>query len=640
MSLRIVDLPWLPDSHPEWLETTKALTAETPQLGITLQKLASARIDGGKALRLSRALTRLRGAAADLTPLASFRLGIVSAHTLDLALDDLPAAGLRHGVAIEIFTTPYGQIMQSVLDSGSNLYTSSLDAVLIAVDHHWFGWDGLSIHDCDAVNAALAQMESIVAALQETKGIPPILQTLASPPSTLFGSLDAAGHASLRAAIAQYNSGLVDLAKAKGAYILDVADLAARVGGDLWFNPMQWASYKMPFDASVAPIYADWLARVLAAIRGKSAKCLVLDLDNTLWGGVIGDDGLEGIILGQGNAKGEAFLALQRAVLDLRERGVFIAIASKNTDSIARIPFREHPEMLLREDHISAFVANWTDKATNLEQIAASLNIGVDSLLFFDDNPAERAQVRGALPAVCVPELPADPSWYSWILSAGGWFEAVTVTDEDRARVEMQRLDAARATIRSTARDLREYLHSLEMIAEFSSFNRENRNRITQLINKTNQFNLTTRRYTESEVAVMEEEPGVQTLQFRLRDRFGDLGIVGVVICLPDGRAAWNIDTWLMSCRVLGRELEAATLSVLVQIAKERNIETLQGRYVPTEKNGLVAEMYDRLGFSRVGTTESEVKEWILDMETFSIPDLPMKIEIISDHGQRPPVIA
>ena len=344
--------------------------------------------------------------------------------------------------------------------------------------------------------------------------------------------------------------------------LVDIARVATWVGLERWHDPARWHMGKMPFAMTFVPLYADQVGRVLAAIAGKSRKCLVLDLDNTLWGGVIGDDGVEGIALGQGSAAGEAFLEIQRMAKRLRQRGVILAVCSKNEEDAALKPFREHPEMALTEDDIAVFHANWTDKAANLRTIAETLNIGIDALVFLDDNPAERAQVRRELPLVAVPELPEDPALYPRTLMAGGWFEAVSFVEEDAKRADDYRAQAKRRELASTS-DVAGYLASLEIVCTFRPFDAVNRARISQLANKSNQFNLTTRRYTEAQIAAAQDDPSRFTLQVRLADRFGDSGMISVIIFRrePD---RWVNEAWLMSCRVLGRRVEEAVLAEVV----------------------------------------------------------------------------
>ena len=285
--------------------------------------------------------------------------------------------------------------------------------------------------------------------------------------------------------------------------LLDVAAIAETVGLENWHNPTQWNLAKLSFDEYLAPLYADHVCRLIGALRGKSRRCLVLDLDNTLWGGVIGDDGVEGIVLGQDGGTGETHLAVQRGALALRERGIVLAVSSKNDDAVARRPFREHADMVLKEDHFGVFQANWTDKAANMQAIAEALSLGPDSLVFLDDNPAERLQVRSVIPAVAVPELPPDPALYIPYLLAGGYFEAVSFSGDDRNRASFYQDNARRVALKEQAGGLDAYLASLDMTITFQPFDAIGRSRIAQLVSKSNQFNLTTRRYSEAQIAEM-----------------------------------------------------------------------------------------------------------------------------------------
>jgi FkbH-like protein len=409
--------------------------------------------------------------------------------------------------------------------------------------------------------------------------------------------------------------------------LFDVAHLADTVGLSRFHDPKLWNLAKLPFSSDILPLYADQACRLIAALRGKSKKCLILDLDNTLWGGVIGDDGLDGILLGQGDATGEAHLDVQRTALALRQRGVVLAVSSKNTDEIARQPFTQHAEMLLREEHIAVFQANWQDKATNITAIADELKLGLDSMVFLDDNPVERELVRRLVPEVAVPELPSDPALYGRTLLAAGYFESIAFSAEDKQRADQYRDNARRVALQKQSGDVDGYLLSLNMRLTFQPFDDAGRARIAQLINKSNQFNLTTRRYTEPEVALLQRDPSVFTLQVRLADSFGDNGMISVLIC-RQSEDAWEIDTWLMSCRVLGRKVELAVLAELTEQARARGITRLLGRYLPTEKNKLVEAHYEKLGFTLLEQTADGSSVWELRVDDLpaSAP-LPMQIE-------------
>jgi FkbH-like protein len=628
MPENILALPWLSPAPADFSAHCRAVPDAQSDFGATLQQLATFRLNSSQSARLAQTLRKLRAAGRDLSPLSDFRLGVLANATFDLVLDCVPAAAARHGVAVEIISTPYDQVMQQALDPQSEINRARPDGVLIAVDHRWLKADrtDLSANAEKRAVAALSNLQSVVESLRRFGGAPAILQTVPAPPQSLFGSFDRRISGSVRAMIDRLNRGIVELAEQSDCYLLDVAALAERIGTDLWFDPVHWATYKLPFSAECFPVHGEMLARLLAAIRGKTRKCLVLDLDNTLWGGVIGDDGLEGITLGQGSALGESFLSLQQYALELRARGIMLAVCSKNDHEVARRPFREHPEMVLKEFHIAVFQANWLDKPSNLEAIAKTLNIGLDALVMLDDNPAERAQIRAALPMVAVPELPSDPSWFTWYLTAAGYFEAISYSREDAGRAASYAADTKRAEVMEKARDLGDYLSSLEMIVRFAPFDAAGRKRIAQLINKTNQFNLTTRRYTEAEVTAMETADSLFTLQVRLADRFGDLGMIGIVICrqapTPD---TWDIDTWLMSCRVLGRRVEEAMLARVVAGARARGVRQLVGTYIPTAKNGMVKDHYAKLGFALVEDSDG-IRRFELSIDDAPAMVLPFQI--------------
>jgi FkbH-like protein len=408
--------------------------------------------------------------------------------------------------------------------------------------------------------------------------------------------------------------------------LLDVAGIAETVGLADWHSPALWNLAKLPFADALVPLYAEHVARVIGAMRGKSRRCLVLDLDNTVWGGVIGDDGMEGIQIAQGDATGEAHLSVQQLALTLRARGIVLAVSSKNTDSVARRPFKEHPDMLLKEEHIAVFQANWNDKATNIRAIAKELALGLDSFVFLDDNPVERGLIRQEIPEVAVPELDADPASYARTLAAAGYFEAVNFSEEDRARAEMYQANARRLSLQGQATDLNSYLRSLEMRIVFGSFNRTTRARVTQLINKSNQFNLTTRRYTESQVEELEADPGVMTLHARLIDKYGDNGIICAIICRATSPDTWTIESWLMSCRVLGRCVEQAVLAEIVFRARAAGITTLEGIYLPTDRNEMVREHYGKLGFTGLDDGVDGSSHWGLRTD-IAFEELPMTVQ-------------
>lgn len=621
------DLGWLPRPPDNFASDCRRIAGATAP-GAIARSLANYGLDGNQLRRLGEAITRASSGDRGLDPLIPFKLGVISNGTFDLVIPMLVGSAARHGLALSCIQSDYGQVVQQALDPSSRVNAAQPDAVLLAIDHRGlplrFVTGDTDIERADVADA-LSQIEKIRNSIHANTGAICLVQTLPPPPEAIFGSLDRLVAGTPRHQIDLVNVAIRDSVVGSEDVILDVAALAETVGLGAWHSPALWNMAKLPFDESFMPLYAEHVARAIAALRGRSRKCLILDLDNTLWGGVIGDDGLEGIKIAQGDATGEAYLAVQHYALALRNRGVVLAVSSKNSDEIARAPFREHPEMLLKEEHFAVFQANWSDKATNIKAIAKELSLGLDAMVFLDDNPVERALIRQTLPDVSVPELPEDPALFVRTLAAAGYFEAVTFSSEDRNRAAMYQSNARRVALQKQAVDLDSYLASLDMEIVFAPFDQMGRARISQLINKSNQFNLTTRRYSELEVAAAQEDPEVFTLQVRLVDTFGDNGMICAVICRPTGVRSWAIDTWLMSCRVLGRKVEQMVLREILISARLAGIDSLVGEYRPTAKNALVREHYRHLGFDLVAEQLDGTSVWHLSTSA-DILSAPMKV--------------
>jgi FkbH-like protein len=622
------DLGWLVPAPADFKQRCEALLKAEGEAGAAVRALAGYALDENQLVRLARTLDKLQRDGRSLAPLAPFKLAIISNSTTNFLVPVIRASAARFGVAVDCVVAEYNQVMQSALDPNSPVNASRCDAVLLALDHRGLPLDGAasgSVEQEDAqVDAAIGYLASIRSGVRSNGGAISIVQTIARPPESLFGSFDRIVAGTWARLADSFNRRLAASVE-QGDVLLDTAGIAETVGLANWHDPTQWNLAKLPFASRFLPLYGDHVGRLLGALRGKSRRVLILDLDNTVWSGVIGDDGVNGIVVGQGDPTGEAHLAVQSTALALRNRGIVLAVSSKNDDEVARLPFREHPDMLLREEHLAVFQANWNDKATNIAAIANELSLGLDSMVFLDDNPFEREFVRQSLPAVAVPELPHDPALYYRTLLASGYFEAVAFSAEDRKRAEFYQNNAKRLQLQSQAGDIEEYLRSLDMEIVFQPFDAVGRSRISQLINKSNQYNLTTRRYTEAEVAAAEQDPGVFTLQVRLRDRLDDNGMISVIICRRAG-TDWNIDTWLMSCRVLGRRVENAVLRELLQRARELGIRRLVGRYIPTERNGMVRDHYEKLGFSLLESEPGGATTWAMESDFNPTLAIPMKV--------------
>jgi FkbH-like protein len=615
------DLSWLPAPPRDFKARCEALAAMDGAIGPAVRTLASHALNEGQLTRLSRIISDLSGDGRDFSPMAPVRLGLVGNGTLDLIAPLLGASAARHGVRLDIVQADFGQTIQEALNPQSRINRARLDAVLLCIDYR--ALPGLT--GPDGSGEAVRFVKAMREGFRDNGGAISIVPTFAPPAEALFGSLDRALGESVRGALEAVNRDIaLDVARSDDV-LFDVAALAEVVGLAAWHSPQQWNIAKLPFSANYAPLYADHVGRLLGAMKGKSRRCLILDLDNTVWGGVIGDDGIDGIKIAQGDSVGEAFLDVQRMALSLRERGVVLAVSSKNTDEIARRPFRDHPEMLLKEHHIAVFQANWNDKATNIKAIAETLSLGLDSLVFVDDNPVERGLVREILPQVATVELGDDPALYARTVLASGYFETVAFLPEDKARADFYQDNAKRVTLQSQMGGVEEYLASLRMEITFAPFDAAGRARIAQLINKSNQFNLTTRRYGEAEVEALSKETSVFTLQVRLTDIFGDNGMIAVAICKPREAATWEIDTWLMSCRVLGRRVEQMVLGEIVDNARQRGIATLVGVYRPTDRNAMVRDHYEKLGFVPLSADDNGGGEWTLSTEA-AVETPPMTV--------------
>lgn len=610
------DLHWLPAAPPDFAARLAAAEAmqeaqRETQAWNALRALSRTRLDPARTNRLDRVLQRT------VSDREAHRLALLGSSTLSHLAAGIRVGALRRDLRLTVVEGPYGQYRETI--EGEALREYRPDTLLLALD----AADILGPHDPAAgsgdVTGALDRLKRLWDRARVLHRCTLIQQTLMPTALPLMGGNEHRMPGSLAARTARFNAALRDAAEEEGVDLLALDDAVSRYGLDAWHDPALWLRARQAVSPAAAPLYGDLVARLVGARLGRSAKVLVLDLDDTLWGGTIGEDGLSGIVVGQGSALGESFLALQAYARDLARRGILLAVCSKNDPEIARAAFA-HPDMLLRLSDFAAFVANWDDKATNLRRIAQELQLGLDALVFVDDSPFERALVREHLPMVAVPEVPDEPALVARCLADAGYGEAVTLTDEDRVRAQAY---ARRIpTTGEAATDLAGTLAGLGMRLTGRPFDAVGLPRIVQLVNKTNQFNLTTRRLREADAAALIDDPDAVTLQVRLTDRLGDNGVIAVVI----GRLAERdliIETWLMSCRVLGRRVEEGTLVALAAEASRRGARRLVGLYRPSGRNGMVADLYPRLGFTADGEGQ-----WVLDLGGYAPPgDLPMVVE-------------
>ena len=549
------------------------------------------------------------------------KIALVGSMTLDFLVPALRVSCFAAGIDAEIYQGVFGQYQQEILDPNSGLVAFAPDVVIIATDWRAMGLPDETEDPSAVSEAKVSMLRNLWRQCRERLGAFVIQHNFEIPATDPYGRLSAALKGGRARLLRQINLGLWDAEREEtGVAILDVEQIAAIYGKTLWHDPVLWHTAKQYPASDAIPLLARHQVALLRAVLGLSAKCLVLDLDGILWGGVIGEDSLSGIELG-GSAAGESFVAFQRYIQSLQRRGIILAVCSKNNEEDAKLPFHAHPEMVLSLDDITMFVANWRPKDENLRLIAKTINIGLDSLVLVDDSPMERAWVRRQLPEVEVPEMPEDPALYIRALDQQMYFEALSLTEEDLHRVESYRGNVQRKVLETASASVEEFLAGLQMQVELRPFDESNLPRIAQLINKTNQFNLTTRRLSENQVRALINRPGCYTQSMRLRDRFGDNGLTGVLIAFEE-EDSLRIDTWLMSCRVLGRQVEEVMLGALMRYARNHGLRYVIGEYLPTAKNGQVSDLFDRLGFECIekGPNGERKYQWNIFERTFEWP--------------------
>jgi FkbH-like protein len=556
------------------------------------------------------ALARLRK-VAEPSARRRCRVAITGSYTLSQFAAMLSLAALRLGVDVTVHESLYGQYEQDLIDSGSALYSFEPEQIVIAVHEGALRLDPALESTQGAVSAEAARWRGLWERVAHRCDATIVQHNFALRPESEFGNLSAAALGS-RYAVAQAVNAVLAQSAPDHVSVVDCDRLAANFGRERWFDDRYWFRARQAVALDALPLLSRNSAAVIASRLGLQRKCLVLDLDNTLWGGVIGEDGLGGIVLG-GDGAGEAFAAFQEYCLALKERGVILAVASKNNEADAREVFERHPDMRLRLEDFAMFVVNWEDKPTDLRRIAQTLGIGLDSLVLVDDNPAERQIVRRLVPEVDVIALPDEPAGYRRALASYLGFEPTAITREDRQRTAQYRARAAAAELASSASDIDSFLRDLRMEAVIAPFDDLHLPRISQLCGKTNQFNLTTRRHSEQMLRRFMHSPAHVTRYLKLRDRFADQGLVAVVIAEIRGEVL-EIDSFLMSCRVIGRTVETQLMAELCRAAGAAGCTKLRGVYLPTAKNAIVSGLYERFGFALVARLDDCGTEWDYDL--------------------------
>ena len=522
------------------------------------------------------------------------------------------------GFDINLFEAEYNQVDRQFLDPTSELYSFDPECIVLFQSTHKLGEHHSMLTEADQCTLADNRLDFVSSICQnhQLSGKKIICMYYPEIEDTVFGSYANQVESSFTYQVRKLNYGLMQLAcQYANLFICDIAGIQNKIGRDKMFAPNVYVSTEMVLSVDALPYVASRIIDIVSALRGQFKKCLILDLDNTVWGGVIGDDGLEGIQLGHGLGIGKAFTEFQMWVKKLKQRGIIICVASKNNEGTAKQPFEKHPDMILHLDDIAVFMANWETKVDNIRAIQQILNIGFDSMVFLDDNPFERNMVRENIPSISVPELPEDPGEYLEFLYGENLFETVSFNGTDKDRTKQYQVEAQRMSLQKTFANESDFLKSLNMVSEVSGFTKFNIPRVAQLSQRSNQFNLRTVRYTEADVQSMAIDNDTIDLSFTLEDKFGDNGLIAVIIMKKTDKETLFIDTWFMSCRVLKRGMENFTLNTMVELANALGCKRIVGEYLPTSKNKMVENHYPNLGFVKI--EDAPTAQYVLDVESY-----------------------
>jgi len=556
-----------------------------------------------------------RNLKKDLSQLPKVKVTVVGDTATQFLATSIRGMGVEHGFNIELFEAEYNQVECQVMDPNSDLYAFNADYTIIFQSTHKL-LEKYSLQKPELqVSLADERLDFIRLICQQVpRRI--IYYNYPDIEDTIFGSFANQVQSSFTYQLRKLNYELMNIVQQyQNLFVCDLAALSAKFGRDYMFDSSVYVSTEMILSIDALPYVASRTMDIIAAAEGKIKKCLILDLDNTLWGGVVGDDGWENIQIGHGLGIGKAYSELQQWIKKLKNRGIIIAICSKNNEDKAKEPFEKNPEMVLKLDDIAVFVANWENKADNIHTLQSILNIGFDSMVFLDDNPFERNMVKKNIPEVTVPELPEDPGDYLEYLYSLNLFETVSYSEGDKDRTKQYQLETKRVSLQRKFTNEVDFLKSLNMVSEVKGFDLFNTPRVAQLSQRSNQFNLRTKRYTEAEITTIEENPNFASFSFTLADKFGDNGLICVIIMKRQDEKTLFIDTWLMSCRVLKRGMELFTLNTIVAWAKVHGFKRIIGEYLPTSKNRMVEQHYPNLGFVKI--KDVDTTQYVLDINNY-----------------------
>jgi FkbH-like protein len=562
----------------------------------------------------------------DFTGLPGIKVAVLGDTATQFLCETLRGMGYERGFHLQIWEADFDQIERQIQDPASELYEFKPEIVIVFQSAHKLlgkynkltaeGQMALATSELEAIEHNYVTLTGQIA----TKVI---FYNYTEIDDAVFGNFASKTPSSFLFQLRKLNYELMLLAaKHPGLHLCDISTIQNQVGKATFFQTSVYINTEMVLSVDVLPQVASKTLDLIGALHGKGRKCVILDLDNTLWGGVIGDDGMENIQLGSLGI-GKAFSEFQYWLRKLKNRGIILAVCSKNTEAVAKEPFEEHPDMVLELEDIAVFVANWGNKVDNIMQIQSVLNIGFDSMVFIDDNPFERNLVRENIPEICVPEMPEDPADYLEYLYTLNLFETASFSEEDERRTELYKIESQRKAVQQKFTNEDDFLKSLHMLSQVEVFNKFNAPRVAQLSHRSNQFNLRTHRYSETDINGMISSENHYTFAFSLEDKFGDNGLICVIILQIEDTRTLFIDTWFMSCRVLNRGMEHFVLNEITNFAREKEFAFVKGEYIPTLKNAMVKDHYLNLGFKRSGdfwilnTTDYQNKKCFINNKNY-----------------------
>jgi len=542
------------------------------------------------------------------------KLAIVSDSASQFLKSAIKGYGIEKEIDFDIYEADYNQIDLQVFDFSSELYEFEPEFIFINYSSEHLlkeFYKKSKNQQFNFSNDKIAHFKNIVDTITSKLKSKIIVNNYLEINDNVFGNFATKVEISFIYQLRKLNFQLMDFSReTKNLFIADFTSLQSQYGYHFTFDPKLYTSADIVHSIDFIPYIAKSILDIVCSISGIFKKCLILDLDNTVWGGIIGDDGIEGIQIGDLGI-GKAFSELQLWAKQLKQRGIILCICSKNTEEVAKEPFALHPEMVLKLEDIAVFMANWDNKVDNIKYIQSVLNIGFDSMVFLDDNPFEREMVRNGISDITVPHLPEDPAEYLGYLRTLNLFETASFTDEDEIRTQQYQEEAKRNILQKSFSNEQDFLKNLNMLSDLKPFNKFTIPRVAQLTQRSNQFNLRTIRYTEEEILQIADSKEYFSLSFTLEDTFGEHGLIGIVILKNIDNVSVFIDSWIMSCRVLKRGMENFTLNKIVELAKEKGFNRIIGEYIPTKKNAIVKNHYSDLAFKREG------EEWILELANF-----------------------